>query len=735
MARKIAASIVRLRTLILCLILLAAVLCSLCIGKTRINYDLTRYLSESTMTSRALKVMEAEFGASEQVRVMFQNLDEETLNACIARLNALPETHLAAHDPETNVRTEGDVTYQLVTLTLKSCDSGALVESLRGMFPEAGEYAVGGAPAALMDVQARVAEEIPGVMLIAVGVVLLVLLLTSQAYLEPLVILIVLAVSILINMGTNFIFPDVSFVTFAVCAILQLALSIDYAIMLLHSFNACRDEGVAPEKAMTEALAQSFMPVSSSALTTVAGLLSLLFMSFTIGFDIGIVLSKGILISMLCVFAFMPAVTLLFSRGLSRTRHTPLRLGGQVLARGVCAARKPLALLLVLLVVCGAYLQTGNTYLFSDAGQSGGNTENQRVNQVFGASDPLVLLVPAGSDDASYAVQRALAEKLMATRVSGQKAVREIAAMVTTGAAALREYTPGEVAELTGLNPVAVGLLFRSQGFGASVRADRLLAAAGALAAGNETIGRIQAALSLAEATFNGPHYARMLLTLDFPVSDSRTRAAIGEILSAARESYGDDFYLTGTAMSSYDIGNAFEGDLLKVNLITLVAILLIVALSFRSWRIPLLLVFVIEGAIWISMGISRVLQQPIFFISYLICISIQMGATIDYAILLTNQYRNCRGELPPREALAAALKRALPTVLTSGVILITAGFIIGKQCSVYYISSIGLLLARGALISVALVLTLLPALLVLCDRWVLPQKKKTPIQQKEPMA
>ena len=166
--------------------------------------------------------------------------------------------------------------------------------------------------------------------------------------------------------------------------------------------------------------------------------------------------------------------------------------------------------------------------------------------------------------------------------------------------------------------------------------------------------------------------------------------------------------------MSTYDIGNAFRGDLMKVNLITLLAILLIVIISFRSFLLPLILVFVIEGAIWISMGLSKVFGQSVFFMCYLICLSIQMGATIDYGILLSDQYRMSRlGGTPVKEALS----RALPTVLTSGIILITAGFIIGVQCSIYYISSIGLLISRGAAMSVLLVLTLLPALLALFDR------------------
>ena len=300
--------------------------------------------------------------------------------------------------------------------------------------------------------------------------------------------------------------------------------------------------------------------------------------------------------------------------------------------------------------------------------------------------------------------------------------------MVTTGAAALRYYTAEEVAELTGMNPLTVNLFFRSKGFGDSVRADRLLEAAGQIPTlrGNEEFAAMEDALAAARAAFCGPHYARMVLELGFYNDDASFRQGMEQILDTASSVYGSDCYATGFPMSTYDISQAFRGDLLRVNLITLFAILLIVTLSFRSLRMPLLLVFVIEGAIWITMGSSRLIGEPIFFISYLICLSIQMGATIDYGILLCDQYRLLRREgSAPRDALTAALRKSVPTVLTSGVILITAGYLIGRLCTIYYISSIGLLVSRGALVSVVLVLTLLPSLLLLCDRWIFPAKER----------
>ncbi|MBR6966256.1 MAG: MMPL family transporter [Clostridia bacterium] len=725
---RLAEWIVKARFFLLALFLACTVFSAFSVGRTRINYDLTRYLAEDTMTRQALTVMQEEFGAAEQLRVMFTDLDEETVRACADRIGEMPEVLAASFSPETDVREEEGHTWSLVTVSLNKADSTETVTALRAMFPEAGRYYVGGSAADQLDIQRSVGEEIPGVMAIAVAVVLVMLLLTSHAWLEPLILLIVLAVSIVINMGTNFIFPDVSFITFAVCAILQLALSIDYAIMLLHTFNGYRDSGLGAKEAMTEAIAECMMRISSSALTTVAGLLSLLFMSYTIGFDIGLVLSKGILISLLGVLLLMPAVTLLMETPLRKTRHRPLALGGEHLAGWIIRFRTPLAVVLILLVLGGLVLNTQTAYSFSGPA-SGRESESSAVSRRFGSSDLLAILVPGGEEDEDYARQRLLVEKLLAVRkADGEPAVSSVASMVTTGEMALREYTPEDVAGMTGLNAAVVRLYFRSQGFGGSVRGDRLLAAVSGLAEGSGQIAELQQLLAAARKAFIGPTKARLLAEANFTGTDPDLDRYIDEIRAALSDVYGDGCYMTGMPMSHYDISHAFRGDLIRVNLLTLLAILLIVTVSFRSFGLPALIVFVIEGAIWITMGFSCLIGEPVFFISYLICLSIQMGATIDYGILVSDHYRSVRRKgLSPADALKAAMKKALPTVLTSGVILTVAGFIIGKQCSIYYISSIGLLVSRGAFVSVLLVLTLLPALLLSLDRFIIKAPPENP--------
>ena len=364
-----------------------------------------------------------------------------------------------------------------------------------------------------------------------------------------------------------------------------------------------------------------------------------------------------------------------------------------------------------------------NAYTFA-AQPSTEVTDTVRINSVFGASSPLVLLFPGGEEDADYDLQRDLVARLREIRrENGEPAVRDITAMVTDGAEALKYYTVPETAALAGIQEDLVSMFFRMQGFGDSVRADRLLESAGPILAGNETVESLQKQLAAAKSAFEGPEYSRIVLEPAFRTSDRDFNACMEEILSAAESVYGDRFYVTGTPMSTYDIGNAFRSDLLLVNVITFLAILLIVTISFRSFRLPLLLVFVIEGAIWITMGISCLLGQPIFFISYLICLSIQMGATIDYGILLTTHYREQRAKLQPWDAVGEALTLSLPTLLTSGLALVIAGYAVGFISRVFYISSIGIMLGRGAIASLILVLLLLPCLLIWTDRFIIRKK------------
>lgn len=717
MSNRAARAIVRFRLIFLIVFVLIAVASAFTISKVNVNYDFTQYLAEDTLTKQSLELMERVFGDAEQLRMMFVDRDDEALFADLDAVRALDGVLYASYDPVTGDKTVDGTRYQLVNIVLADGTDGIpIVESLRSMFAQEGETVVSGSVANTLDIQKSLSGQITVALAISVAVVLLVLLVTSRAWAEPIPIMIVLALSILINMGTNWVFGTISFVTYAVCAILQLALSMDYAIMLLHMFDAMKAEGMGGKDAMVAALTRSFMPISSSAFTTVAGFLSLLFMSFTIGFDIGIVLSKGILISMLTVFFAMPALVLSMPRLLARTAHKPFNLGGARFA--VFARRGRWAIIILLLAVIGVsfWLQTMNSYFFIDVDD---RLSAYDVNDIFGTDNTVVLLVPSKSTDADYEKQARLVEAISGIEGNADTVVTSARAMVTTGAAAIATYTPADVAEMLDMNETLVKLFFRQHGLGNRVRADVLVAAAVAAMPNDENVILLKEKLDAANAAFVSDGYTRMIFTLDLPYSSDETYRTIEQMLAMTEAAYGDDFGIVGSSVSSYDISHAFTGDLLRVTLLTAAALFLIIAISFRSLSVPLLLVCVIQGAIWVTMAISYILGKSIFFMSYLLCVAMQMGATIDYGILLTSHYRTARKTHLPAEALAKAITLSLPTILTSGLILVTAGFIVGKVTTVSYISMIGLLLSRGAAISIFMILVLLPSLLIIFDRFV----------------
>lgn len=723
MLESMARRVVKWRKQILIIGILLTVACATQMGRATINYDIASYLNPSTVTRRTLDIMRSEFGNIEQLAVMFSNLDEGEAKALADEFGAREGVIYASFAPEEDEKTLDGARYQRINLFIDENDTVGFARALNAELAESGrEYWLSGDSVGTMRTQESIAAEIPLAMGISVLVVLIVLFVSSHSYIEPLIFVIVLLMSIVVNMGTNWIFSSISFVTFAVSPILQLALAMDYSIMLLHSFFDFRDRGQDDETALVNALTNTFMPIASSSLTTIAGLSALMFMSFTIGFDIGIVLAKGIAISMISVFAIMPALIMGFGKPLRRTMHKTLPLGGRQVGAFANASRRVLPFALIAVILVCAYVQTKNEYVYMDPTAS---DRDDQISRVFGRGNQLVLLLPGGESDEDYETQRALTQKLTEIQIDGKPAVSNVTAMVTTGEQAIRKYTASEVAEMLNIPRVAANFYFGAMGFGTSARGDVLVRKAAELMPDNADVQELKKTLDFAQRMFRGENYARMILRLDLPVAGEKTYRAIDEIAARMDECYpGRENGMAGVSMSSYEISEAFSVDLLRVSLITIAAIFLIVMISFRSLSVPALLICVIQGAIWMAMSVSVIRGEKMFFMCYLICLAIQMGATIDYGILTTTNYRKERAYLPPAEAIVSAMTLSMPTIFTSGLILTAASFLVGRVCTVYYIYSIGEILARGALISALLVLFLLPPMLVNLDRWIVRPKK-----------
>lgn len=722
MRQKVAALIVRLRIPLMILMLILAVLCGTTIRSVKVNYDLISYLDDDTAAMRGLAIMNSEFSGVSGMSVALKNGTEEDAQQTASWIAALDGVMLANHDAETGVKEHDGSTYRLIRVIANADNSDAVYDAIEAQLADT-PHLISGGPKDNRLLQQNIGREMPIVMLVSCIIVLAVLLAMSRSWLEPFIFFLIIAISILLNMGTNWIFPSISFVTFAVAAILQLALAMDYSIMLINAFERLRAQGLAPREAMTQALADSFMPIASSALTTVAGMLALVFMSFTIGFDIGIVLAKGIVLSMLTVFLLMPGVLVSCSPMLDKTTHKPLHISGKLITRG---ARGVVPILLIALIVAGTILQFGNTYTYTVRDM---DADSQLVSELFGQNNQIVLLFPTDTTDKGYQRQRDMLAEMQAIAFDGAPIVSSVQAMVTTGAQALEYYDVPKAAQLLGYSEQQVQMVFNQLGVTDNIRADALIERLISLAkrfsmlvpkAAMEQLNQAETLLNTANSTFNGAHYARALLSLNLAISSPYAHDAVQQIEAILYKYYGEDGALSGMLVAMDDIATSFTGDMTRVSLITIGLVFLIVMISFRSLIIPAMLVCLIQGAVYINMAFSGLVDGSVFFMCYLICVALQMGATIDYGILLTSHYRRCRSALPPREAVAQAMQMSLQTILTSGLALITAGFAVGKISTVFYISSIGTMLARGAVVSVLLILFLLPQLLIWLDRWMI---------------
>ena len=739
MRQKVAALIVRLRIPLMILMLILAVLCGTTIRSVKVNYDLISYLDDDTAAMRGLAIMNSEFSGVSGMSVALKNGTEEDAQQTASWITALDGVMLANHDAETGVKEHDGGTYRLIRVIANADNSDAVYDAIEAQLADT-PHLISGGPKDNRLLQQNIGREMPIVMLVSCIIVLAVLLAMSRSWLEPFIFFLIIAVSILLNMGTNWIFPSISFVTFAVAAILQLALAMDYSIMLINAFERLRAQGLAPREAMTQALADSFMPIASSALTTVAGMLALVFMSFTIGFDIGIVLAKGIVLSMLTVFLLMPGVLVACSPMLDKTAHKPLHISGKLITRG---ARGAVPILLIALIAAGTIVQFGNTYTYTYTYTVRDmDADSQLVSELFGQNNQIVLLFPTDTTDEGYQRQRDMLAEMQTIAFDGAPIVNSVQAMVTTGAQALEYYDVPKAAQLLGYSEQQVQMVFNQLGVTDSIRADALIERLIPLAkrfsmlvpkAAMEQLNQAETLLNTANSTFNGAHYARALLSLNLAISSPYAHDAVQQIETILYKYYGEDGALSGMLVAMDDIATSFTGDMTRVSLITIGLVFLIVMISFRSLVIPAMLVCLIQGAVYINMAFSGLVDGSVFFMCYLICVALQMGATIDYGILLTSHYRRCRSALPPHEAVAQAMQMSLQTILTSGLALITAGFAVGKISTVFYISSIGTMLARGAVVSVLLILFLLPQLLIWLDRWMIKKNSKKAELSSEP--
>ncbi len=526
------------------------------------------------------------------------------------------------------------------------------------------EYAVGGSAEISTNLLGTVVKEMPYFLIAACLIAILVLVLTTSSFFEPVILLTTLAISVFLNMGTNIILKDVSVITFATSAILQLALSMDYSIFLMHAFRDERRKCFDDRTAMIRAIPKTLSTVCASALTTVGGFIALMFMQFGIGADLGIVLAKGVLMSMLTVLLLQPCLILFTSKTTAKLEH-PVHLPKfQKSAEVAIKGRKPmLAIALIALVpmiYCGLSISYSYMKMEKDKSEF---TEVQQVVEVMGNS--ILICAPNANGKTHLAF------------IEDVKKIENV----------------NVVSSIYSLAP-------------------------------EEMVDTLSQAIRLLAYVENSPlkAYANngyVLYTL--MINTESESAEEGVLLQNVRDTlgkyFGDNYYITGMAQAVNDLSVVTPKDFALVSAISAVIIFLILMFSIRSAKYSLALMGVVEFGIFINLALNFIIQTPVNFMAYIIISSVQMGATVDYAILLATKFKRNMATMPVKQACLKATKDSTLSIITSATIL---GALCLAVCAITTNAIIGqvtLLIGRGAIISAVLILFVLPALLIAITR------------------
>ncbi len=665
--------ITKYRKTVLVLFVIIGLLSAAATSFVSVNYNMVDYLPEEARSTTAIRIIQEEYGGEmPNVRVMLTNVSiQEALTYKdkiseiqgvssvtwlddVIGLNTLTSTPLDFLDP-TLLKNYYKESSALLTLSVESGQEKDAVSAIYNLIGDSNAASGDGVNTATS--QEMSFSEVMKAVAILVPVIILILIVSTTSWIEPVLFLASIGIAVIINMGTNLFFGEVSFITQAISPILQLAVSLDYAIFLLHSFNEFRTEHE-PVKAMQLAMKKALSAISASAATTVLGFLALTAMRFRIGPDLGINLVKGVILSFVSVMIFLPALTLITFKYIDKTKHRPFIPEFKGIGAKLLKIRIPFLIIAVVLVVPCFLAQSNTEFMYG----MGGITKAARVgrdtaaiDERFGKENTLVLIVPKENAGREAELSEALA------RIPHINSVVSYASAV--GAEIPAQYVPEQVVK-----------------------------------------------------QFYSENYTRIILYADTPEEGELTFETIEAVMAETANYYGI-YYMAGQSATLYDMRSIVSVDTGFVNLIAIIGIFIVLLITFKSLTMPLILLFTIETAIWINLSFAYFAGQSFNFIGYLVISTVQLGATVDYAILLTDRYLGNRRIMHKFEAMKKTVDENLEAIIISAVILATAGFTLALTSTNPIISELGTLLGRGTVLSFLMVIGVLPALLMLLDR------------------
>lgn len=732
---KMAAFIVDKRNLFFLLYLFAAVFCVFSMNWVEVENDVTTYLPEEVETRQGLDAMNDNFAAFATARIMVSNITYETAERLSEALTEVEGVMMLTFDGTSDHYKDASALYD-VNFEGGNFEESSLsaLESIRELLDPYDYYIdtlVG------YDENATLREEMTTILVLAVFIIITVLTLTSRAYMEVPVLLITFGAAALLNMGTNFLCGKISFISDSVAVVLQLALAIDYAIILCHRFSDEHETKNARDSAVV-ALRKAIPEISASSLTTVSGLAALGFMKFGIGLDMAVVLVKAILLSLLSVFTLMPGLLVLFCPLIDRTRHKKLLPNITAVGKFAVKTRRILPPLFLLSLVGAFWLSSNCPYAYSyndlkTAKMSERQTAYFNIKEHFGTSNMVALLVPSGDYEAESLILRELESRPEVKSTMGLSGIEAMDGYKLTDA-----LTPRELSELLGMDYEVMQLLYSAYAaehdqYGAILSGleeyevplfDMFIYLKDQLEDHNISLSGVDDMsvdemfdmLDMAQEQMQTEKYSRMVVYLNLPEESQETFDFLSTIRDIIGRYYEGDYYVVGNSTSSRDLSASFATDNLMISLLSAFFVILVLLFTFQSAGLPVLLIAVIQGSIWINFSVPTITGTPLYFLGYLIVNAIQMGANIDYAIVISSHYQELKTQMPHKEAIVHALNAAFPTVFTSGTMLASAGLLIGNMSAQPVISIMGMCIGRGTIISILLVLFVLPSILVLGD-------------------
>lgn len=681
---KFGKAVVKLRHAILVMALVLLIPSAIGMAKTHVNYDMLSYLPDDMESVKGQDLLMDEFHKGGFSILVLENMKTDDVTKlkkdiekvdhveCIVNLQDVvnPSVPMSMYPKVV----QDNINNKNATMLVTFYDTGIsdehtlnAVDQIRKMSSK--DTYVAGMTSMVLDLKNIAETEEIKYVAVAVALSLLVMMLLLDSYVAPFLFLLSIGMAILYNMGSNIMFGEISYITKAIAAVLQLGVTMDYSIFLWHSYMEKLDDGMEPKPAMAEAINATLVSVTGSSVTTIAGFLALCFMTYKMGMDLGLVMAKGVVFGVVCSVTVLPVLILFFTRTLQKTRHKTLipstdRLSHKLTSRyGIYI----LCFAILLIPALYGYAHTNTSYDLTKMVVGDGKdidkemvpfyTANKKLSKDFGINTSYIIIADANM---SAKDGRAMSDEIKG--VKGVKSVLGVDGMM--GSAIPRNMLPDEL--------------------NSSMRSDK---------------------------------HQMILVNSKYRISTDEVNRQVTQVNSIVHK-YDKNGSVIGEAPSTKDLIQLTSKDFQVVNWISIGLVFLIIFFVLRSISLPFILILVIELAIYINMGICGFTGVELPFLVPVCVTTIQLGSTVDYAILMSTRYKTERmGGLSKREAIDIAVRTSMPSIMTSALGFFASTFGVSKYSNVYLISTMCSLMARGAIISMITVIFLLPSMLMAFDR------------------